>query len=512
MMKDLPGTLPSQMLIQERYRVVRQIGEGNMGAVYAAYDEHLSQTVALKQTRTGGEPFSRAFEREAKILAGLRHPVLPIVIDHFTNTHGQFMVMDFIAGDDLGTLLKKRGRPFLVDAVLLWADQVLHALEYLHRQTPPVIHRDIKPQNLKLTAEGQIVLLDFGLAKGKTLPSLEPRDYQRAPARARLSILARDKVSTEARNINTDIFGFTRQYAPLEQIQGTGTDPRSDLYALAATLYHLLTGTPPDDALKRINAMGYDNYSHYEVGMEALRQQVPATHPRAQDLHTYEHQLRDNIEQARLYGDNPTSQNERADLIDQLDALTRQVLDQSFTRLCKLHLPPSPPPPSPRADPLRPSHECNSLVPVAVGTVIHQALSLNPDDRPPSAAAMRDQLQAARRSLGSKGEHQQASPDPDTPSHDVFLPPHPSDPPRSRPSSPSPLQRKRVILPLLVIIVILIAQMTLMVMSRQSERGDPVPNADPTSQVVTPGPRQRMPRRPTPSPYLPSTVKPTSAG
>ncbi|NJN68086.1 MAG: hypothetical protein HC884_15930, partial [Chloroflexaceae bacterium] len=77
MMKDTPGTLPPQTLIQERYRVVRQIGEGNMGAVYEAYDEHLAQTVALKQTRTQGDQFSKAFEREAKILAGLRHPVLP---------------------------------------------------------------------------------------------------------------------------------------------------------------------------------------------------------------------------------------------------------------------------------------------------------------------------------------------------------------------------------------------------------------------------------------------------
>jgi serine/threonine protein kinase len=114
--------------------------------------------------------------------------------------------------------------------VLAWADQILAALEYLHGYTPPVLHRDIKPQNLKLTPEGQVILLDFGLAKG----TVEQQT-------------AADSVSS--------VFGYTAHYAPPEQIQGSGTEPRSDLYALAATLYHLLTNQRPPTALERIVAI-----------------------------------------------------------------------------------------------------------------------------------------------------------------------------------------------------------------------------------------------------------------
>jgi serine/threonine protein kinase len=113
---------------------------------------------------------------------------------------------------------------------LRWADQLCDALDYLHTQDPQIIHRDIKPQNLKLTARGQIVLLDFGLAKGSA---------------GQMSI-----VTTSA-----SIFGYTPNYAPLEQVQGLGTDPRSDIYALAATLFHLLTNVKPPDALSRASAI-----------------------------------------------------------------------------------------------------------------------------------------------------------------------------------------------------------------------------------------------------------------
>jgi serine/threonine protein kinase/uncharacterized protein YraI len=222
-------TLAPNTVVQGRYRIVRPVGKGGMGAVYEAIDERLSQTVALKQTLVTGTQLNKAFEREAKILAGLRHPALTRVIDYFSDDNEQFLVMDFVQGDDLGTLLKQRNSPFPIDLVLNWADQVLNALEYLHHQSPPVIHRDIKPQNLKLTTEGQIILLDFGLAKGTS--SLQ------------------SQISTTG-----SIFGYTPQYAPLEQVQGTGTDPRSDLYSLAAMLYHLLVGSPPEDALTRVIA------------------------------------------------------------------------------------------------------------------------------------------------------------------------------------------------------------------------------------------------------------------
>lgn len=218
------------MLINERYLVERLIGQGGMGAVYEALDQRLNGAVALKQTTTFGDHSTRAFEREAQLLARLRHPALPKVIDYFTDETGKFLVMEFFPGNDLAHLLEQRNEPFPLDQVLAWADQLLRALGYLHRQEPPVIHRDIKPQNLKLTAEHEIVLLDFGLAKSDSL--LQSRVTR-----------------------SGSIYGYTPMYAPLEQIQGTGTNPRSDMYALSATLHHLLTGKPPVDALTRASAV-----------------------------------------------------------------------------------------------------------------------------------------------------------------------------------------------------------------------------------------------------------------
>lgn len=216
-----PGTL-----LQNRYRVQKQIGQGGMGAVYIATDERFGSTVAIKETFFSEAGFGKAFEREARLLNNLRHPALPRVSDHFCDENGQFLVMEYIAGEDLSEMMEKKNGAFPLSDVLNWADQLLDALDYLHTQEIPVIHRDIKPQNLKLTPRGQIILLDFGLAKGN------PTDAQH---------------QTAAKSV----FGFSRNYASVEQIQGTGTDPRSDLYSLAATLYHLLTGVPPVDALTR---------------------------------------------------------------------------------------------------------------------------------------------------------------------------------------------------------------------------------------------------------------------
>jgi len=213
-------------ILQNRYRIQKQIGQGGMGAVYIATDERFGSTVAIKETLFSGANFDKAFEREARLLNNLRHPALPRVSDHFSDENGQFIVMEFIAGDDLSAMMEKKDSAFPVSEVLNWADQLLDALDYLHTQEMPVIHRDIKPQNLKLTPRGQIILLDFGLAKGN------PTDAQH---------------QTAAKSV----FGYSRNYASLEQMQGTGTDPRSDLYALGATLYHLLTGVPPVDALTR---------------------------------------------------------------------------------------------------------------------------------------------------------------------------------------------------------------------------------------------------------------------
>lgn len=201
-----------------------------MGAVYEAVDQRLDTTVALKETLFADERLRKQFEREARLLARLHHPALPRVSDHFSEGDGQFLVMQFIPGDDLSEKMHHKRGAFPSDQVLTWADQLLDALDYLHTQDPQIVHRDIKPQNLKLTSRGQIILLDFGLAKGQA---------------GEIS-----RVTTAA-----SIFGYTPNYAPLEQIQGLGTDARSDLYALGATLYHLMTGVKPPDALTRAAAL-----------------------------------------------------------------------------------------------------------------------------------------------------------------------------------------------------------------------------------------------------------------
>src|SRR5438067_196296 len=218
-----PGTV-----LQNRYAVERQIGEGGMGAVYVATDRRFGSTVALKETFFDDTNLRKAFEREARLLNHLRHAALPRVSDHFTEGEGQFLVMEYIPGEDLSEMLKRRAAPFPVPQVLAWADQLLDALDYLHTQTPTVVHRDIKPQNLKLGARSQVILLDFGLAKG---------------------------YASQTSPLAASVVGYTPAYAPLEQIQGAGTDARSDLYSLAATLYHLLTGATPPNALARADAV-----------------------------------------------------------------------------------------------------------------------------------------------------------------------------------------------------------------------------------------------------------------
>src|SRR4051794_30786475 len=152
-------------LLQQRYRIGRQIGQGGMGSVYVATDERFGSTVAIKETLLMDDNYRKAIEREARLLNSLKHSALPRVSDHFLEDDGQFLVMEYIPGEDLAHMIESCVT-FDVDRVLLWADQLLDALDYLHNQSMPVIHRDIKPQNLKLTARDQIILLDFGLAKG----------------------------------------------------------------------------------------------------------------------------------------------------------------------------------------------------------------------------------------------------------------------------------------------------------------------------------------------------------
>jgi serine/threonine protein kinase len=215
------------LVLHNRYKITGQLGRGGMGAVYQALDQDRNRTVAIKQMLPADPNLRMAFQREAAILSQITHPGLPHAVDYFENENGLFIAMEFIEGENLGQLLAGRPTPFAPHQVKLWAQDLLQTLNFLHTQNPHVIHRDIKPANLKLTPQGKIILLDFGLAK-------TVQEYE-------------DLIT------NICILAYTPNYAPLEQIQGESTNTYSDIYALGATLYHLLTGVPPTDALKRAN-------------------------------------------------------------------------------------------------------------------------------------------------------------------------------------------------------------------------------------------------------------------
>jgi len=224
-----PSFLPRYTTLQGRYRIVKRLGSGGMGAVYEAIDRRLNITVALKESFASDHRLRRQFAREARMLAKLNHPALPRVTDYFTESSRVFLVMQFIPGPDLAEIISRKRGPFPRQEVIAWADQILDALIYLHSPEHQIVHRDIKPHNLKIKAGGQIALLDFGLAKSDMTES--------------------------SVNSRRSVFGFSRRYSPPEQIQDLGTSPRSDIYALGATLYHLFTGVKPPDAMSRATAL-----------------------------------------------------------------------------------------------------------------------------------------------------------------------------------------------------------------------------------------------------------------
>ncbi len=221
-------------LLRGRYRIAKIVGQGGMGTVYRAQDTELNdRPVAVKEmsvqslSAQQAQEVAKAFKREATLLATLQHPNLPSVFEHFEEHGNWYIVMSFIQGETLEDYLKHTNRHKLAfPEVLQIGKQLCAALSYLHSQQPPIIFRDVKPANIMRTPDGQIYLIDFGVAR------------RFKPGQAK----------------DTTPFGSIG-YAPPEQFNKAQTTPRSDIYSLGATLYQLLTGYEPDSTPFRFPAL-----------------------------------------------------------------------------------------------------------------------------------------------------------------------------------------------------------------------------------------------------------------
>lgn len=206
-------------VIEGKYEILKEIGRGGMSVVYLANDTHLNRNWAVKEVKKSGngkndEVVVNSLLAEANMIKKLDHPALPRIVDIIDNGLTIYIVMDFIEGESIDKILNEFGAQS-EDKVISWAMQICDVLSYLHSQKPPIIYRDMKPANLMLKPNGNISIIDFGIA----------REYK------------------EQNLADTTVLG-TKGYAPPEQYSGQ-TDPRSDIFALGMTMHHLLTGVDP---------------------------------------------------------------------------------------------------------------------------------------------------------------------------------------------------------------------------------------------------------------------------
>jgi serine/threonine protein kinase len=223
-----PGvTRTLQALIKGRYRIVKRLGSGGFGAVYQAEDVDLgNRLVAVKEVRSGGalatqelQEATEAFHREALLLAGLNHPSLPRIHDHFNEGDHWYLVMEFINGETLERRLERSPNKHVsVKEALQISIKLCEVLEYLHTRQPPIIFRDLKPGNVMITPDDNIYLIDFGIAR----------------------------LFKPGQTKDTMAFGSPGYAAP-EQYGKAQTTPRSDVFSLGALLHHMLTGNDPSD-------------------------------------------------------------------------------------------------------------------------------------------------------------------------------------------------------------------------------------------------------------------------
>jgi serine/threonine protein kinase len=221
-------TIPSGTVLNGRYRIERVLGSGGFGHVYLAVNVETGQQCAVKEYLVTGTSGQEQLNHEAKVLSKLHHPNIPAFLDAFMTQGRYFVVLNYIEGHDLTDLLRmarQRNTSIPIIQIMQWMLAICDAVMFLHSQHPIVIHRDIKPDNIRITPNGTAVLVDLGNAKA---------------------------VADGARTLFFIRHQGTPGYAPPEQYPGgTGTDARSDVYALGGTLYFALTGQEPPSVSTR---------------------------------------------------------------------------------------------------------------------------------------------------------------------------------------------------------------------------------------------------------------------
>jgi serine/threonine protein kinase len=247
---SLGKSLKQLALLQDRYEIIGPLGQGGMSDIYLAKDiwqqgrhivvKKLDTDLLLQSER---EEAISLFRKEVEILTGLNHVNLPVILDHFSLGHREYIVMEYVGGRNLAQILDDNPEPLPEKQVIAWAKQLCEVLSYLHSQEPPIIHRNVKPSNIMLSNDNTIKLMDFGIAR--TFKPGKKRD--------------------------TVILG-TPGYSPPEQYGRGQTDPRSDIYSLGITIYVLLTKYDPEKS---------------EFNLPSLRSLNPTVSPQTEaSIHT----------------------------------------------------------------------------------------------------------------------------------------------------------------------------------------------------------------------------------